>query len=66
MRSFNCETLQNLMVDENIIKLEVKKLREILFTHADEVLTLEQRQLRLQTVSFSSHVRMIFHVGPYI
>ena len=51
MRSFNCETLQNLMVDENIIKLEVKKLREILFTHADEVLTLEQRQLRLQTVS---------------
>ncbi|XP_065888087.1 coiled-coil domain-containing protein 39-like [Dysidea avara] len=40
---------QNLMVDENIIKLEVKKLREILFSHADEVLTLEQRQLRLQT-----------------
>jgi len=40
------------MVDENIIKLEVKKLREILFTHADEVLTLEQRQLRLQTVSY--------------
>lgn len=42
-------TKQNLMVDENLIKLEVKKLRETLFGHADEVLTLEQRQLQLQT-----------------
>ena len=44
-------TKQDLMVDENLIKLEVKKLRETLFGHADEVLTLEQRQLQLQTVS---------------
>jgi len=42
------------MVDENLIKLEVKKLRETLFGHADEVLTLEQRQLQLQTVSLQS------------
>lgn len=42
-----------MMVDENLIKLEIKKLREVLFGHADEVLTLEQRQLQLQTVSCS-------------
>ena len=47
----NYKFIQNLMVDENLIKLEVKKLRETLFGHADEVLTLEQRQLQLQTVS---------------
>lgn len=46
------------MVDENLIKLEVKKLRETLFGHADEVLTLEQRQLQLQTVSRNHYMYM--------
>ena len=42
---------QNLMVDQNVLKLELKRLRDMLNERADEVFSLEKRRLQLETVS---------------
>lgn len=40
---------QNLMVDENLLKLQLRRLRKQLDDRADDVLSLEQRTLELKT-----------------
>lgn len=40
---------QQMMVDENILKLEIKRLRDMLNSRADDVWTLEKRRLQLET-----------------
>lgn len=38
------------MVDENLMKLEIKKLKQILESKADEVLDLNKRRIQLEMV----------------
>lgn len=40
-----------MMVDQNILKLELKRIRENLNDKSDNVLSQEKRRLQLETVS---------------
>ena len=40
------------MVDENILKLQIKRLKDHLNSKADDVLSLETQRLQLETVIF--------------
>ncbi|XP_071508551.1 coiled-coil domain-containing protein 39-like [Diadema antillarum] len=52
---------QDQMVEENILKLELKRLRDILNSRADEVLTLEKRRLQLETAMKERRKEITIH-----
>lgn len=47
------------MVDQNILKLELKRIRENLNDKSDDVLSQEKRRLQLETVSKISKPKSI-------
>ena len=53
--------VQELMVEENLLKLEIKRLRDLLNRKADEVYTLESRRLQLQTAMNERRQEITIH-----
>ncbi|CAF0814550.1 unnamed protein product [Didymodactylos carnosus] len=43
------EQKENLLVEEHLMKIEIKRFRTSLYSHSDTVMTLETRKLQLQT-----------------
>ncbi|KAH9509024.1 Coiled-coil domain-containing protein 39, partial [Bulinus truncatus] len=52
---------QNAMVEENLLKLEIKKLRDLLNSRSDDVLSLEKRKLQLDTAMKERHEEIKIH-----
>ena len=53
--------LQRLMVDENLLKVKISQLRKNLNNKADEVLSLEKRQLQLETAMKERREEITIH-----
>ena len=53
---------QELMADENLIKLEVKRLRDMLYKKAEDVSTLEKQRLQLETAMKERKKEIAVHV----
>ncbi|XP_033638039.1 coiled-coil domain-containing protein 39-like [Asterias rubens] len=52
---------QDQMVEENILKLEIKRLRDQLNSRADDVFSLEKRRLQLETAMRERHHEISIH-----
>lgn len=52
---------QDMMVDQNILKLEIKRLRGMLNSKADEVFGLEKRRLQLETAMKERREEIYIH-----
>lgn len=53
---------EKLMVEDNIMKLEIKRLREMLFSRADGVLDLEVRRQHLETSIKERRAEIAIHL----
>ncbi len=47
----NLYYFQNFLVDEHLMRIEIKRLRALLNSKSDNVMNLETRRLQLQTVN---------------
>lgn len=45
---------KNLLVEEHLMRIEIKRLRGLLNSKADNVMSLETRRLQLQTVKINT------------